>query len=132
MLIVSGVDWSGLEHRLKTAIGKLTEAVQGRDPRIHCTLQRSTNDMKPVDLVATFALPGQEDHQLVLSLMFTRFRGTWEAHCDVMREDGPVLSEIPVHDLGVRPTNAAVEAVAREIETFILNADEVIVRALVS
>jgi hypothetical protein len=110
----------------------LADAVQRRLPTMRWNLQRSTNDLKPLDLVATFVLPGREDHQLVVSMMFTRFGGTMEANCDLMLEEGPILSEIPTRDLGADPTPDSISTAAGEFEAHLLNAEEVIVRTLES
>lgn len=127
-----GIDWAGIEFRLVSAMENLTDAVQRRLPTVRWNLERSKNDLKPIDLAATFVLPGREDHQVVVSMMFSTFRGTIEAHCDLMLEDGPILSEIPTRNLGPAPSADSVSTIGGEFESFIRDGEELIVGTLSS
>ena len=122
--------WSDVEARLRLAIDRLGLAVKERRPDVRLDLSRSANDVKPLDLVATFSLPGRADEQVVLSVMFSRFRGPLELRTDVMREDGPFLLRLPPADLGTTPTEEAIRRSAEEAETFILNSHQLILKAL--
>jgi hypothetical protein len=118
--------WTRAESRLGRAIVSLGDAIRRELPSVRWALTTSKNQVKPLHMVATFALPGREDEQLVLSIMYTSFRGSMERYCDIMREDGPIVAELPRVNLGVETTEEVIERSITEVETFLTQGKDVI------
>ena len=78
----------------------------------------------------TFALPGKDDDALVLSIMFIWARGPLLVHCDLMKEDGPVILDMGSNDLGPSPSASAIDAATDAVVDFVAGLGEVIVSSL--
>ena len=122
--------WATLRIRLEDALDALAKAVRQQVPTAKFARLDTPNDLKPLHLGATFALPGHGDDQLVFSTMYTWYPGTLWRHCDLMQEDGPILLELPDQDLGEDPSEEALTASVDEVVRFIQRCEPVIAERL--
>ncbi|HXC79178.1 MAG TPA: hypothetical protein VNU19_19265 [Candidatus Acidoferrum sp.] len=109
---------------------QLVDRVRRQIPDVASHNGTSANDVKPIHVVRTFGYPGEDDDALVLSTMFTFHDGTLKVHCNLMRENGPILQDLGTRDLGIQPSEPEIEAVVAEVENFIGTLDQFIIAAL--
>jgi hypothetical protein len=90
----------------------------------------SRNRRKPLDVVSSFALPGQTDRDVVLSTMFTWATGSLHILCDLMEEDGPILSDLGGRDLGTDPSEVEIEVAVDLVVAFVIGLADIVSTAL--
>jgi len=122
--------WSTTRTRMRESLESLAAAVRRELPAVQFQVLESWNDVKPLHLTATYALPGRGDDQLVFSTMYTWHPGTLWRHCDLMQEDGPILLELPDLDLGDDPSEEALTTSVDEVVRFIQRCEQVIAERL--
>ena len=119
MLTANPSLWETRAAAITIAGDALADEVRRRAPECVSRLGASTNNVKPLHHSRTFGLPGRHDEALVLSVMFTFSCGPMHLHCDLMQEDGPILSDLPLRDLGVNPTDAVIDSAVADVVAFI-------------
>ena len=122
--------WARAEADLRVALSRLAVRIQRERPDMELRVNRSQNEVKPLDMVATLSVPSTVDDQVAISVMFTRFRGPLEYEADAMIEDAPVVAELPRRSLGTNPSDAEVGAAVAEVVAFVSQLDDAIGKAL--
>lgn len=129
-MTVNGEAWKRREALVSEAFGALADRVRPRIPELVSRGTSSSNRVKHLSVVRTFGLPGKHDDALVLSTMFTTFGGTLNVHCDLMKEDGPILRELGSRDLGAEPAEEKIDAAVAAVVAFATSSAEEIVAGL--
>ena len=124
------VPWARRQTVVVTAFEDMVERVRRRVPELVARNGSSTNIVKPIHVVRSFALPGKQEDALVLSTMFTFFGGSLKVHCDLMKEDGPILRDLGSRDLGAEPADEEIDAAVESVVTFVASSEEEIVTGL--
>jgi hypothetical protein len=132
MTVLQKDAWKQREVVISESFAALAERVRRRIPELVSRGTTSSNTVKYLDVVRTFALPGRADGQLVLGTMFTFFGGTLKVHCDLMQEDGPIVRDMGSLDFGADPAEADVDGAVASVVTFVRNVEDEIVSGLES
>jgi len=130
MATSSSERWIRRQETIVAAVRQLVDRVRQRIPDLASHDGTSANDVKPIHVVRTFGYPGNDEDALVLSTMFTSFDGTLKAHCNLMRENGPILQDLGTRDLGLEPRESEIDAAVSEVEDFIEALDQYIIATL--
>jgi hypothetical protein len=126
----SSEPWVRRQEAIVAAVRQLVDRIRQRVPDLVSHNGTSANDVKPIHVVRTFGCLGKDDDALVLSTMFTTFNGTLKVHCNLMRENGPILKDLGTRDLGSQPRELEIEAAIVEVGEFIGALDQFIVAML--
>ncbi|MGH7685482.1 MAG: hypothetical protein ACREN2_01485 [Candidatus Dormibacteria bacterium] len=122
--------WERRQTTIVAAFEQLVERVRLRVPELVARNGTSANAVKPIHIVRSFALPSKHDDAVVLSAMFTFFGGTLMVHCDLMKEDGPILRDMGSVDLGTPPNDDEIDAVVADVVAFAGTSEDEIVANL--
>jgi hypothetical protein len=122
--------WSERERRIVEAFGDLARRMRARVTDLVSRGTTSANDVKPLHVVQTFALPEGHDRSLVLSAIFRAQDGSLRVNCDLMHEDGPILREVGPLDLGPEPDDAEIERAVDAVIRFATTIEDVVIATL--
>jgi hypothetical protein len=78
----------------------------------------------------TLELPKRPDDSLVFSVMYTRWKGPLLRYCDLMVDGGQILARLPEQELGLKPSESAIEQSVSEVIEFVATCKDQILRTL--
>lgn len=111
--------WTKQTARIRNALEALGRGIKGQYPAVRWTINHSSNDVKPLDMIFVATKSGNWAESIVLSVMYTRFRGPLVRHCDLVIEDGDLLDALPDDDLGEKATWRGIDKSVSEVIDFV-------------
>lgn len=130
MIRYRDAEWLQRRGTIAAALDGLTERIEQRVPNFVSRSETSTNSDKPLDMTRVFAIRDSKDSDIVFSTMFSYFGGALRIHADLMREDGPIISDMGSLNLGSNPSAGAIDESVDAIAAFVARLEDVIVTVL--